>query len=130
MRPLSACLVQTALEKMKRASAWGVDNIPAKVFMSMPSVFVAPMHDATSNFLAQGAIPVAWELGVMNPIPKDQGSISVPTLRPMCLQNVMFKCASAIILLMMEDIVAFATPPPPNRNRSLNITSFGTTFEM
>ena len=40
-------------------------------------MFVAPMHDAMSSFLAQGAIPVAWALGVMNPIPKDQGSISV-----------------------------------------------------
>ena len=54
----------------------------------------------------------AWALGVMNPTPKDQGSISINTLRPICLQNVIFKWASATILLMMEDIVTFATPPP------------------
>ena len=112
MRPLSTYLVQIALEKMKRGSAPGVDSIPAEVFMSMPSVFVAPMYDAMSNFLAQGAIPVACALGVINPIPKDQGSISVQTLRPICLQNVIFKWAWAIILLTTEDVVAFASPRP------------------
>ena len=113
LRPLSTCLVRTALEKMKCGSTPGVDGIPAEVFMSMPSVFVAPMHDVMSAFLAQDAIPVAWALGVMNPGPKDQGSTSVQTLSPICLQNVIFKWATAIILLMMEDIVAFAPPPPP-----------------
>ena len=48
----------------------GVDGIPAEVFMSMPSVFGVPMHDAMAGFVAQGAIPVAWALGVMNPILK------------------------------------------------------------
>ena len=91
----------------------GVDGIPAEVFMSMPMVFVTPMFDAMSAFLAQRAIPTAWALGIMNPIPKDQGSVSIRTLLPICLQNVMFKWASAATLLMMEDIVAFASPPPP-----------------
>ena len=59
MRPLSTYLVQIALEKMKRGLAPGVDGIPAEVFMSIPSVVVAPMHDAMSSFSAQGAIPVA-----------------------------------------------------------------------
>ena len=47
----------------------------------------------------------------MSPIPREQGSISINTLQPICLQNVIFKWVSVTILLMMEDIVAFATPP-------------------
>ena len=92
--------------------------------MSMPSVFVDPMLQAMSTFLAQGAIPTAWALGVRNPIPKDQGAISINTLRPLCLQNVIFKWASATILLMMEDIVSFATPPPPTESLHQALVNF------
>ena len=63
----------------------GIDGIPAEVFMGLPSIFGKPMFDAVSQFLAQGSIPTAWALGIMNPIPKNQGSISINELRPICL---------------------------------------------
>ena len=36
--------------------------------------------------------------------------MSITALRPICLQNVLFKWASATIYLMLEDVVAFVTP--------------------
>ena len=95
---------------MKPGSSPGVDSIPAEVFTHMAPSFLQPMTDAVGQLLRHGTIPTTWALYIMSPIPKEQGFISINALRPLCLQNVIFKWASATILLMMDDIVAFATP--------------------
>ena len=54
--------------------------------------------------------PSGWALGLLSPIPKETGLVSITTLRPICLQNVLFKWVWATVYLMLEDVVAFVTP--------------------
>ena len=113
---------------MKPGSSPGVDGIPAEIYIQLALAFLQPMTDAIGQFLLQGSIPAGWALGVMSPIPKEQGSISMNALRPICLQNVIFKWVSAPVLLMMEDIVAFAPPPPRSRKPSSKVDSCFITY--
>ena len=110
LRPLSEDLVRTALENMKKGSSPGIDGFPAEIFIGLADTLVPKMTETVARFIAQGSIPPDWAQGLLSPIPKEVGSISINALRPICLQNVLFKWVSASIYLMLEDIVAFVTP--------------------
>ena len=58
----------------------------------------------------RGVIPPGWALGLLSPIPKEAGSVSITTLRPICLQNVLLKRVPATIYLILEDVEACVTP--------------------
>ena len=87
-----------------------MDGIPAEIFRALPDVFVPRMFQSISEFLQKGSVPQDWSLGILSPIPKEQGSVSINCLRPICLQNVLLKWLSASLYLMLEDVVAFVTP--------------------
>ena len=67
---------------MKPGSSPGVDGILAEVFTHKAASFLQPMTDAVGQLLSQGTIPATWALGIMSPIPKEQGSIAINALRP------------------------------------------------
>ena len=110
LRPLTQELVLTALENLKRGSSPWVDGIPAEIFQAPSDVFVPRMFRSISDFLQRGSIPHDWSLGILSPIPKEQRSVSINCLRPICLQNVLLKWLSASLYLMLQDVVAFVTP--------------------
>ena len=87
----------------------GTTDHAEEILSSMPALSLSSPLD----LVMWSAVRTNWRMRCLHkfgPIPKVQGSISVQTLRPICLQNVIFKWASA-----MEDTVAFA---PPNRKHS------------
>ena len=55
-------------------------------------------------------VPHDWSLGILSPISKEQRSVPINRLQPICLQTVLFKWLSASLNLMLEDVVAFVTP--------------------
>ena len=110
LRPLTQELVLTALENVKKGSSPGVDGIPAEIFQALLDVFVPRLFQSISEFLHKASVPQDWSLGILSPIPKEQGSVSINCLRPICLQNVLLKWLSASLYLMLEDVVAFVTP--------------------
>ena len=110
LKPLSMELVQTTLENMKQGSSPGLDGMPAEVFIALAGVMVPQMTETIAQLLEQGSRPRAWTEGLVAAIPKNQGSVSINALRPLCLQNVIFKWVTATIYLMMEDLVAYVTP--------------------
>ena len=112
LKPLTQELVLTALDKMKPGSAPGLDGISAEILTAFPDTLVPRMTEHIALFLSKGSRREEWALGILNPIPKQQGSISVEHLRPLCLQSVMFKWVSMTLYLMMQDLLLFATPPP------------------
>ena len=111
LKPLSQELVLAALENMKPGSSPGLDGIPTEVYLAPSETMVPRMMDAIASFVQTGTMPVAWAEGLLAAIPKDQGSVSINALRPLCLQNVLFKWVTATVYLMLEDSVAFVTPP-------------------
>ena len=68
------------------------------------------MFHSISELIQRGALPQDWSLGILSPIPKEQGSVSTNGLRPICLHNVLLKWLSASLYSMLEDVVAFVTP--------------------
>ena len=53
-RELSEELVKTALERLKRGSAPGMDGLPAEVYQAFPEVFVPKLYQAMVLFLRRG----------------------------------------------------------------------------
>ena len=111
IKPLIEELVLTALEKLKRGSSPGPDGLPAEALMAFPSILVPKMIEMIQQFLAQGKISEKWATAILAPIPKEKGSISVTDLRPLCLQNVLFKWVSMALYLMLQDLILYVTPP-------------------
>ena len=109
LRPLNQELVRTALETMKAGSSPGTDGVPAEIFMALADTLAPRMTQSITRMLQRGAIPLGSALGLLSPIPKEAGSVSITALRPICLQNVLFKWVSATIYLMLE-VVAFVSP--------------------
>ena len=110
LRPLSQELVRRALENTKTGSSLGINGVPAEIFMALAHTLVPRTTQRIARMLQRGAIPPGWVLGLLSPIPKETGSVSITALRPICLQNVPFEWVSATVCLMLEDVVAFATP--------------------
>ena len=111
LKPLTQELVLTALEKMKPGSAPGLDGVTAEIVMALPGALVPKMTEQIALFLTTGKITEEWALAILNPIPKQKGSISVTQLRPLCLQSVLFKWVSMTLYLMLQDPLLYATPP-------------------
>ena len=89
-----------------------MDGIPAEVYLALSETVVPSMTDAIGNFVQAAMMPDgSWAEGLLAPIPKDQGSVAINALRPLCLQNVLLKWVTARLYLMMVHLVAFVTPP-------------------
>ena len=113
LKPLTQELVLTALEKMKPGSAPGLDGVTAEILMALPGALVPKMTEQIALFLTTWTITEEWALAILNPIPKQKGSISLTQLRLLCLQSVLFKWVSMSLYLMLQDLLLYATPPPP-----------------
>ena len=103
-------VVLTALERMHATSSPGLDGVSAAVYQRMPSVFVPQMLCMLRVMCSSGVVPGAWSLAIMNCIPKRPGIPEVAALRPICLQNSVFKWFTGTILLLLEDLISFVTP--------------------
>ena len=110
LKPVTVGLVLTDLENMKLGTSPGLDGMPAEVFLALGSVTVPRMTAGISRFVQTGKMPAAWAEGLLAPIPKDQGLVSINALPPICLQNVLFQWVTGTAYLVMEDRVAFVTP--------------------
>ena len=111
LRELTPELTLTALENLKRGSSPGMDGLPAEIFQAFETIMVPRMYETLSKFIRQGFVPPSWTTGLLAPIPKEKGTIAVTELRPLCLQNVLYKWVTGTLYLMIEDIVRFVTPP-------------------
>ena len=110
IRTLTEEVVLTALERMHATSSPGLDGVSAAVYQRMPSVFVPQMLCMLRVMCSSGVVPEAWSLAIMNCIPKRPGIPEVAALRPICLQNSVFKWFTGTILLLLEDLFSFVTP--------------------
>ena len=103
IRTLTEEVVLRALERMHATSSPGLDQ-------RMPSVFVPQMLHMVRAMCSSGVVPEAWSLAIMNCIPKRPGIPEVSALRPICLQNSVFKWFTGNLLLLLEDLISFVTP--------------------
>ena len=85
-------------------------RLASMVFAALADILVPRMMQSIAPMLQRGAIPAGWALGLLSPIPKQARLVSITALRPICLQNVLFKWVSATVYLMLEDVVAIVTP--------------------
>ena len=110
LRALTEEVVLTALERMHATSSPGLDGVSAVVYQRMPSVLVPQMLHMVQTMWSSGVVPEAWSLAIMNCIPKRPGVPEVSALRPICLQNSVFKWFTSTLLLLLEDLISFVTP--------------------
>ena len=82
-----------------------------EVYAAPPEVFVALMMLEVLRTLATGELPDAWLVNLQRNIPTWLAAEAVDEMRPMALQNVVWKWPAPTILVVVEDASQVAIPP-------------------
>ena len=107
---LSEEVVLTALEHMHSTSSLGLDGVPSSFYQRTSAVFAPQILHVVERMLQGAIVHVAWSLAIMNCIPKHPSLPKVTALRPICLQNSVFKWFAGSALVLLEDLIVFVTP--------------------
>ncbi|CAB4040817.1 Hypothetical predicted protein, partial [Paramuricea clavata] len=69
----------------------GPDQIPIKYLKPVAESIARPLTHIPNSFIAQSLFPNAWKVARITPIPKTNGSVSVPNMRPISILTVVSK---------------------------------------
>ena len=110
MKERTSTMVLEALAGLQPQSSAGSDGIHAAVYQRYASVFAPKMGELMDHVLQGAQLPEAWTEGLVRVVPKVPGSLLVSDMRPICLQNMLIKWMTAIVLRQLEDFFAAIIP--------------------
>ena len=110
MQPLTESTVLVALEKMRGGTSPGADGLPTEVFRALAEDCVKPMLWAVQECLRAGGCPPAWVVSLQRNIPKTPMADMLSDMRPIALQNVVFKWLATVVLIQIQDALQILIP--------------------
>ena len=95
---------------MKEGSAPGADGLPVEVYKTLQEECVRPMLWAIQECLRVGECPPGWVIPLQRNIPKTPTADMLADMRPIALQNVVFKWLATVVLIQLQDALQIIIP--------------------
>ena len=83
----------------------GPDQIPIKYLKPVAKSIAGPLTHILNSFIAQSLFPNTWKVARITPIPKTNGSVSVPNMRPISTLPVLSKIYERLVHHQVIDYI-------------------------